>query len=234
MSGRPIRAKYKNFKTFCEQTSDNSPTDSNSSFYELMVIQTKMRNFVQLLHFFICQLTVWLNAFFEHVLPCRRTTLLFVREVFLIPVIFLLLQQKCVIRTSLCTVQWLFHVGSSISTSFISFFHIGAKFFFPALFLSSTYTDRKQALFTMNQQTCQIEIFSHPSSTKACSNCLSHSNPAKRCPYKFRSRGTTGSAIFSHDFDHLFRGRRTQTSGHSDFGILSNFGASSNVPGCRM
>ena len=29
MSGRPIRAKYKHFKTICEQTSDNSPTDSN-------------------------------------------------------------------------------------------------------------------------------------------------------------------------------------------------------------
>ena len=27
MSGRPIRAKYKHFRTICEQTSDNSPTD---------------------------------------------------------------------------------------------------------------------------------------------------------------------------------------------------------------
>ena len=32
MSGRPIRSKYTHFKTICEQTSDNSPTDSSSSF----------------------------------------------------------------------------------------------------------------------------------------------------------------------------------------------------------
>ena len=31
MSGRPILAKYKHFKKKCEQTSDNSPTDSSSS-----------------------------------------------------------------------------------------------------------------------------------------------------------------------------------------------------------
>ena len=32
MSGLPIWAKYKHFKTICEQTSHNSPTDSSSSF----------------------------------------------------------------------------------------------------------------------------------------------------------------------------------------------------------
>ena len=64
--------------------------------------------------------------------------------------------------------------------------------------------------------------------TKAFSNCLSHSNPGKGCPHRFRSRGTTGSSIFSHDCGHLCRGRCVQTSGHSDFGLLSNFGASSN------
>ena len=31
MSGPPIRAKYKHFKTICEHTSDNSPTASSSS-----------------------------------------------------------------------------------------------------------------------------------------------------------------------------------------------------------
>ena len=45
---------------------------------------------------------------FDHVLPCRRTTALCAREVSAIPVIFLLLQQTYVIRTSLCTVQRLF------------------------------------------------------------------------------------------------------------------------------
>ena len=31
MAGLPIRAKHKHFKTICEQTSDNSPTDSSSA-----------------------------------------------------------------------------------------------------------------------------------------------------------------------------------------------------------
>ena len=33
---------------------------------------------------------------------------------------------------------------------------------------------------------------------------------------------------FSYDFGHLCRGRRIQTSGHSDFGISSNLGAPFN------
>ena len=33
--------------------------------------------------------------------------------------------------------------------------------------------------------------------------------------------------MFDHDFDHMCRGRRIHISGHCDFGILSNFGASS-------
>ena len=31
ISGRAIGVKYKQFKTICEQTSENSPTDSSSS-----------------------------------------------------------------------------------------------------------------------------------------------------------------------------------------------------------
>ena len=33
--------------------------------------------------------------------------------------------------------------------------------------------------------------------------------------------------MFDHDLGHLCRGRRIHKSGHSDFGILSNLGASS-------
>ena len=62
---------------------------------------------------------------------------------------------------------------------------------------------------------------------RTSSNCLSHNNPANGCPCMFRSRGTTGSSMFAHDFGHLFRVRRIHTSGHSDLGILSNTGASS-------
>ena len=31
ISGLPIRAKYKHFRTFCDDMFDNSPTDFNSS-----------------------------------------------------------------------------------------------------------------------------------------------------------------------------------------------------------
>ena len=58
-------------------------------------------------------------------------------------------------------------------------------------------------------------------------NCLTHKRLGNVCPYKFRSRITTGSSMFHHDLGHLCRGRRIHKSGHSDFGILSNLGASS-------
>ena len=81
----------------------------------------------------------------------------------------------------------------------------------------------------MKEHTFPVRNFSHPSSNYAFSNCLSHSNPANGRPYKIRSRGTTGASIVSHDLGHLYRGRRIQTSGHSDLGIWSNLGASSNL-----
>ena len=73
----------------------------------------------------------------------------------------------------------------------------------------------------------QFGTFSQPCSNRTFSNCLSHNSPAGRWPYKFRSRGTTGSSILDHDLGHLCRGRRIQMSGHSDMGIFNNFGASS-------
>ena len=54
---------------------------------------------------------------------------------------------------------------------------------------------------------------------------FSHNSPAKGWPYRFRSRGKTGSSILDHDFGHLCRGRRIQMSRHSDLGIFYNFGA---------
>ena len=63
---------------------------------------------------------------------------------------------------------------------------------------------------------------SQPCSNWAFSNCLSHNSPARGWPYRFLSRGTTGSSILDNDFSHLCRGRRIQMSGHSDSGIFSN------------
>ena len=80
---------------------------------------------------------------FEHVLPCRRTVRLSVREVSPILVTFQLLQQNSFGLHS----RWVppkytwsrNEVGSSGSTIFINFFHMGAIFcFFPAIVISYT------------------------------------------------------------------------------------------------
>ena len=72
--------------------------------------------------------------------------------------------------------------------------------------------------------------FSQPSSNRIFSRiALLLNRPAKGWPHKFLSRGTTGSYMFDHDVGHLCLGRRIHTSGHSDFGILMNFGASSKI-----
>ena len=92
------------FKTICEQTSHNSPTDSQFLLSELMVIHARIRNFTKLLHFLVRQFTVSFNTFLSrsfHVTGPRCC----LREIYLILVIFLLLQQKYVIRTFLRAVQ---------------------------------------------------------------------------------------------------------------------------------
>ena len=77
MSSPPILAKYKNFKTICEHTSDNAPTVCSSSFFEVMVVKTWCRDLNQLLIVFVCQ-----NATsFNHVLPYHKTKRLFLRQV---------------------------------------------------------------------------------------------------------------------------------------------------------
>ena len=73
----------------------------------------------------------------------------------------------------------------------------------------------------------KLGIFSQPCFKRIFSNCLSHNSPAKGWPYRFRSRGTTGSSMLDHDLGHLCRGRRIQMSGHSDFGTFNDLGASS-------
>ena len=95
-------------------------------------------------------------------------------------------------------------------------------------FLSSTFSDKNDRLFSVNKQTFQFGTFSHQNSNRASSNCLSLNNPARGCPDKFRSKSTTRSSMLAQNFGHLCRGRRIHTSGHSDLGILSNLGASSN------
>ena len=197
-----------------------------------MIIQARTWNFIQLLCLLVCQFAFF-QRIFDRVLPCRRTTPLFLRKVRLL-VIYQLLQLTFVIRTSLCIVPHNHHsfcihaecvqslhnqehdVGSSRSSSFINFFHMGAIFcLFPDILMSSTFSDKRINLVFGEQTSILL------------SNCLTHSSPARGCPHKFRSRGTSGSSMFDHDFGHLCRGSRIHISGHSDFGILRNFGASS-------
>ena len=90
-------------------------------------------------------------------------------------------------------------VGSSKSTFFI--FHMGPIFcFLPAILMSSTYTDRFHPRFRWTRTLhSQFGTFSHPSSNKASSNCLSQNNSVNGWPNKFRSRSTTGSSMLSHE-----------------------------------
>ena len=91
-----------------------------------------------------------------------------------------------------------------MSTFFINFFHMRAIFcFFPAILMSSPYTDRNNPCFRWTNIHSQFDTFSQPSSINACSNCLSHKSRASGCPYRFRSRGTTGSSMYAHDFGHF-------------------------------
>ena len=101
------------------------------------------------------------------------------------------------------------------------------QYFLTTNLMSSTYTDKNNPFSRCTNKHSQLETFSQPGCKRIFSNCLTHKSPAKGWPYRFRSRGTTGSSILDHDFGHLCRGKRIQMSGLSDFGIFSNFGASS-------
>ena len=112
-------------------------------------------------------------------------------------------------------------VGSPKSTSFMGTFHVGLIFrFFPANFLSSSYTDKHNPFWRWTNSHSQLETFSQPYCKRIFSNCLSHNSSAKGWPYRCRPRGTTGSSILDHDLGQLCRGRRIQMSGHSHYGIF--------------
>ena len=79
----------------------------------------------------------------------------------------------------------------------------------PVLYFPHTQT--RIALFAcLTNKHSLLETFSQPCCNWLFSNCLSHNSPAKGWPYRFRTRGTTGSSTLDHDFGHLCRGRRIQ------------------------
>ena len=107
--------------------------------------------------------------------------------------------------------------GSPKSTSMLSSFHIGSRFcFFPANFMSSTYTDKNNLFSRCTKRHSQFGIFSQP-----CFNLIGFSQIAFSTIVLPNLRGTIGSSILDH-FGHLCRGGRIQMSGHSDFGFFHN------------
>ena len=157
-----------------------------------------------------------------------RPRLLFVLEGFLIPVIFLLLQQKYVIPTTSLFVQRLFHsvcihAECIPSTRGQEMMWVRQYPHVSAILMASTYTDRKNLVcdertYIPNSEFSPIQVL-----VKLLRIVF---------PIPIQQMGDHTSfvqdKILSHDFGHVCRGRRNQTSGHSDFGILSHLRASSN------
>ena len=80
ISGRPIRAECKNFRTIWERTFDNSPTDFNSFFFEMMVVNAWSWYLKELLSRVVRQLTISFHTFLDmtfHVIRPRRHTQIF-------------------------------------------------------------------------------------------------------------------------------------------------------------
>ena len=87
--------------------------------------------------------------------------------------------------------------------------------FQPVLYRPHTQT--RVVLFSrLPNKHSQIGTFSQPCSDRTFSNSFSHNSLAKGWPYRFRSRGTTGSSMLDHDLGHLCFATRIQISGHSD------------------
>ena len=130
-------------------------------FLEMVIIQVRTWDFVQLPCLFIRQLAVSFNAFlsmsFHVVRPRNSLCVSFSRLV--------------IFSWSSLHSRWVHpkhtwsrnEVGSSRSTFFINCFHVGACFF-PAISISSTYPDKNESLFSMNKKHSQFGTFSHPGS----------------------------------------------------------------------
>ena len=69
-----MRAKERHFKAISEQTLDKSQTVSSSFFLELVIIDIRCGDFIQLLDVFVCQFAVPFETFLRmpfHVVGSR-------------------------------------------------------------------------------------------------------------------------------------------------------------------
>ena len=96
MSGLPMRAKHKHFRTIWEHTSDNSPTDFNSP-------QDKGWIFCTTAELFLFATSQCVPHTFWRDLACRRTT--WKSPMFPRLVVFPMLLRKLWIQTCFCTCQ---------------------------------------------------------------------------------------------------------------------------------
>ena len=86
----------------------------------------------------------------------------------------------------------------------------------------------------MNKETCPIRyFFSHPTSSRTSSNCLSHKRLANGWPYRFHSKSTTGSSMLPPWF-WPFGPWKTSKSGHSDFGFRAILERPPFLPECQQ
>ena len=207
-------------------------------FFELVIIQARTWNFVQLHNCIVCQFTISVHKFLSMSFHVIRLCNCFCVRFFPSRQFFCCPLQKYVIQTSLCILQSWFSfglhsrwvhprytwskndVGSSSSTSltFISSTWVQ----YSASFQPFSWRQRipTRIILVSCEQTDTPNSALFPSFDKTSSNCRAQNSPAKGWPCRFRSRGTTGSSILDHDFGHLCLGRRVHTSGHSDFGIF--------------
>ena len=68
----PIRAKYRHFRTICEQTVDNSPTNSFSSSLNVWSSMQRVATFI-IVESFYWQVRNIFPHISSHDLPCHRT-----------------------------------------------------------------------------------------------------------------------------------------------------------------
>ena len=244
ISGRPILAKYKHFRTIWERAFDNFPSDFNSfslkCWSSMHGVDTLWSCWVVLFansqyrstHFLArpsISLGAWRNtkifrawqffsspfgnSWFKHGsvivnnISAYFTLSLSASQVFVI-------KERCWFSQINFFIEYFPH---RIIHCFVSF----------QLIWCHPHTQIRIIFFSRStNKHSQLEIFSQPCFNRIFSSCLSHNSPAKGWPYRFRSRGTTGSSILDHDLRHLCRGRRIQMSGHSDLGMFNIFGAS--------
>ena len=155
-------AKYKHVKTICEHNLDISPTAPSSSFFKLWSSKHGVETFYSYSTFWFASsqclamyFFAWPSMSFDHatVFACG-----------FFPGIFQLLQirdSKIFLNSSIIVLfglhsRWVHpkstwsrnDVGSPRSTNFIIFFHMGFRFcFLPAIFLSSTFSEKNKPCF---------------------------------------------------------------------------------------